>query len=102
MDHRRGGDCAGGGLLPAGVRSHADAQPEPPRSERASLDPGAGCSPGGARTWLNLHVMLRALPTSVRTARRFVRQVLTELGLEQTADSAELIVSELVTNSVNA
>lgn len=48
----------------------------------------------------NLHMMLRALPPSVRTARGFVRSVLKELQLEQAVDNAELVTSELVTNSV--
>lgn len=103
MDHRKGGGCAGGGLLPTEVRPRSGAAPEP--SARGAVSRGAGvvCRPAhGDHSRLNLHVMLRALPTSVRTARRFVRQVLAEVGLEQLADSAEPIASELVTNSVNA
>lgn len=100
MDHRMGGGCASGGVLPADTRC-VDAAAE--RSARGALShgPGAVCRPArGDHLRLNLHMMLRALPTSVRTARRFVRQVLAEAGLEQLADSAELIASELVTNSV--
>lgn len=48
------------------------------------------------------HMMLRALPPSVSTARRFVRRALTAFGHEQISDDAELIASELVTNSINA
>ncbi|MFE2725468.1 SpoIIE family protein phosphatase [Kitasatospora sp. NPDC059327] len=43
---------------------------------------------------------LPAEPTAVSRARRLVRAALVEWGVEQLTDTAELLVSELVTNSV--
>jgi anti-sigma regulatory factor (Ser/Thr protein kinase) len=48
------------------------------------------------------HLPLGALPTAVACARRYTRVILHEWGLAALADPAELIVSELVTNSVQA
>src|SRR3954452_105016 len=46
------------------------------------------------------HLCLPALPTSVGAARRLVRQVLTGAGRTDLVDSAELVVSEAVTNAL--
>jgi PAS domain S-box-containing protein len=46
------------------------------------------------------HVSLPALPTSVGEARRLVRQVLMGAGRADLVDSAELVVSEAVTNAL--
>jgi hypothetical protein len=43
---------------------------------------------------------LSARPEEARTARRFVREMLTCWGLEALADDAEMIVDELVVNAV--
>jgi len=43
---------------------------------------------------------LSARPEEARTARRFVREILTCWGLEALADDAEMIVDELVVNAV--
>ena len=43
---------------------------------------------------------LSARPEEARTARRFVRELLTSWGLEALADDAEMIVDELVVNAV--
>ncbi len=43
---------------------------------------------------------LNARPEEARTARRFVRELLTCWGLEALADDAEMIVDELVVNAV--
>jgi anti-sigma regulatory factor (Ser/Thr protein kinase) len=43
---------------------------------------------------------LSARPEEARTARRFVRELLTCWGLETLADDAEMIVDELVVNAV--
>jgi anti-sigma regulatory factor (Ser/Thr protein kinase) len=51
---------------------------------------------------LSAHLPLGALPTAVPCARAYIRVILDEWGLAFMADSAELIVSELVTNSVKA
>ncbi|HCU92866.1 MAG TPA: hypothetical protein DHU96_09050, partial [Actinobacteria bacterium] len=48
------------------------------------------------------HLELGALLTAVPCARLHVKHVLREWHLEQIADTAELIVSELVTNAVRA
>lgn len=45
---------------------------------------------------------LGALPGAVPCARHHVRQVLREWHLAETADPAELVVSELITNAVTA
>src|SRR5260370_41900990 len=42
---------------------------------------------------------LSARPEEARTARRFVREVLTCWGLEALADDAEMIIDELVANA---
>lgn len=44
---------------------------------------------------------LRYRPESARSARRLVRDKLMEWSLDDLADAAELIVSELVANAVN-
>jgi anti-sigma regulatory factor (Ser/Thr protein kinase) len=48
------------------------------------------------------HVRLAALPSAVPWARRILRHVLREWHLEGLSDSALLLVSELVTNAVEA
>jgi anti-sigma regulatory factor (Ser/Thr protein kinase) len=45
---------------------------------------------------------LRALPSSVRTARTHARAMLNEWCLTALADTAELLVSEIATNAVRA
>jgi anti-sigma regulatory factor (Ser/Thr protein kinase) len=53
--------------------------------------------------WETPAVITRALsarPEEARTARRFVRELLTCWGLEPLADDAEMIVDELVVNAV--
>jgi anti-sigma regulatory factor (Ser/Thr protein kinase) len=47
-------------------------------------------------------LLLGALPSAVPCARLHARQVLWEWGLSEIAESAELLVSELVTNGVKA
>jgi hypothetical protein len=51
---------------------------------------------------LRTHLSLAALPTAPACARGHVRAVTQEWGLPALADTAELLVSELVTNSVQA
>jgi hypothetical protein len=46
------------------------------------------------------HLALAALPSAVPCARGHVRAVALEWGLAHLADTAELLASELVTNSV--
>lgn len=47
-------------------------------------------------------VTLAATPTAVRCSRRLVRLALSRWGLTALAEDAELVVSEIVTNSVKA
>ena len=51
---------------------------------------------------MSVHLPLGALPTAVPCARRYTRVILDEWGVAALADQAELIVSELLTNSVQA
>lgn len=51
---------------------------------------------------LRSHLELGALPTAVPCARLHARQMLWEWGLNGLAQTAELLVSELVTNAVKA
>jgi anti-sigma regulatory factor (Ser/Thr protein kinase) len=51
---------------------------------------------------LNSHLELAALPTAPGCARAHAKAILLEWGLRGMADTAELLVSELVTNSVQA
>lgn len=48
------------------------------------------------------HLVLGALPGAVPCARLHTRLILAEWGLKPLAETAELIVSELVTNAVRA
>jgi anti-sigma regulatory factor (Ser/Thr protein kinase) len=57
----------------------------------------------GTTAWpLQTRLPLAALPTAPGVARGHVRAVLHEWGLEGLADTAEILVSELVTNAVQA
>ena len=47
-------------------------------------------------------LLLGALPSAVPCARLHARQVLWEWGLSEVAETAELLLSELVTNAVQA
>ena len=47
-------------------------------------------------------MVMPALPRTVRQARRYVRWVLGTWQLEAVADTAELLVSELVTNAIRS
>ena len=55
------------------------------------------------REWpLHSYLELRALPASVRSARLHARNLLREWRMEGLADTAELLVSEMITNAVRA
>ena len=59
--------------------------------------------PGMSASWpLTTTLPLGALPGATPCARLHARAVLTEWGLADLAEAAELIVSELVTNAVRA
>jgi anti-sigma regulatory factor (Ser/Thr protein kinase) len=63
----------------------------------AALEPRSG-----AGTVTHTELELAALPTAPACARGHVRSVAHERGLAALADTAELLASELVTNSVQA
>jgi hypothetical protein len=98
MSSRNGAADAGTGTassLPAGG---ADSSAGP------ALSAGQGPRAGQAvAAWpLSSYLELRALPTAVPCARLHARQVLWEWGLDALAETAELMVSEIVTNAVRA
>jgi len=51
---------------------------------------------------LHSHLELRAVPASVPSARLHTRNLLREWRMECLADTAELLVSEMITNAVRA
>jgi anti-sigma regulatory factor (Ser/Thr protein kinase) len=51
---------------------------------------------------LHSHLELGALPTAVPCARLHVRQMAWEWGLDGLAETAELLISELITNAIKA
>jgi anti-sigma regulatory factor (Ser/Thr protein kinase) len=51
---------------------------------------------------LTSHLELGARPTAVPCARMITRQIVREWGLPDLVDTAELLVSELVTNAIRA
>jgi anti-sigma regulatory factor (Ser/Thr protein kinase) len=51
---------------------------------------------------LQTHLELAALPTAPACARGHVRSVVLEWGLRDLTDTAELLVSELITNAIHA
>jgi anti-sigma regulatory factor (Ser/Thr protein kinase) len=67
-------------------------------------DKGAGVQEPGTRPPLLLRTQLElgAYPSAVPCARAHTRSVALEWGLGELADSAELLVSELITNAVQA
>jgi anti-sigma regulatory factor (Ser/Thr protein kinase) len=76
--------------------------PDGPASP-AGLAGGPRLLPVPSAWWETPAVTTKALsarPEEARTARRFVREMLTCWGLEALADDAEMIVDELVVNAV--
>jgi anti-sigma regulatory factor (Ser/Thr protein kinase) len=58
---------------------------------------------GSLLEWpLRTRLELAVHPAAVRAARRHVRHVLHEWGMRASADTVELLVSEIVTNAVRA
>jgi anti-sigma regulatory factor (Ser/Thr protein kinase) len=78
----------------------------PARCGAARLAPSAEQSSGAGtavQSWpLETHLPLHALPTAPGCARDHVRAVACEWGLSGLAETAELLVSELVTNALYA
>jgi hypothetical protein len=79
-------------------RHVADGSPQIPGARPAAAGQVTRDSAGPLESYLELG----AYPTAVPCARLHARLVVTEWGLGALADSAELIVSELVTNAVRA
>ncbi|HEY7144492.1 MAG TPA: ATP-binding protein [Streptosporangiaceae bacterium] len=77
------------------------------RQQATASPPGYGAAgePSGqalaGRDW-SRQLKLAALPSAVPWARRMLRQSLREWQLESMSDTALLLVSELITNAVNA
>src|SRR5215472_3829433 len=65
-------------------------------------DPGTRVSPVQADDRSTRYVRLTALPSAVPWARRVMRHMLHEWQVQSMADPAALLVSELVTNAVEA
>jgi anti-sigma regulatory factor (Ser/Thr protein kinase) len=71
----------------------------------AQLDSAEHGSGAGAAShpWpIRSHLPFAALPSAVSCARLHVRSMVLEWGLRDIADTAELLVSELMTNAVQA
>ena len=64
--------------------------------------PGALVGPGPANGLQTRSVRLAAMPSAVPWARRVLRHMLQEWQMESMADTSALLVSELVTNAVEA
>lgn len=72
-----------------------------PSGPAVSVEPSSGVGPASA--WpLRSYLELGALPSAVPSARLHARLVVGEWGLGDLAETAELVVSELVTNAVVA
>ena len=69
----------------------------------ARSEPGGAISRPEPAEWPFMsHLELDALDSAVPCARRHARQVVREWGLPGLADTAELLVSELMTNAIRA
>ena len=78
------------------------AKPSPPATLRTPW-PGPGRSSGPAVAWpLTDRLEPGCLPSAVPCARLHTRAILAEWGLAHLNDTAELLVSELVTNALQA
>lgn len=92
-----GGTGTVGGPAPPGSAEHnSGAGPAFQPEENGLTVPRSGSWP------LQSYLELGALPTAVPCARLHTRQILWEWGLNALAETAELVVSEIVTNAVRA
>jgi anti-sigma regulatory factor (Ser/Thr protein kinase) len=80
----------------AGLTWHGPGDPAFDRNEEDPVVPDCSGWP------LQSYLELATLPSAVPCARLHARQILWEWGLQALTDTAELIVSELVTNAINA
>jgi anti-sigma regulatory factor (Ser/Thr protein kinase) len=76
--------------------------PAPPEPRTAGAQPSPGPSRPAAARSPRVSLDLGALLTAPGCARAWTRQILWEWGLTELSDMTEIVVSELVTNSVNA
>jgi anti-sigma regulatory factor (Ser/Thr protein kinase) len=86
-------------------RQHMGGDPRLSTGQRITVQPSiteADAAPSTARWTRRSLLELGALPTAVPCARLHARQVLWEWGLSEVAETAELLLSELVTNAVQA
>jgi anti-sigma regulatory factor (Ser/Thr protein kinase) len=78
------------------------AKPSPPATPRTPR-PGTALSMGPAAAWsLADRLDLGCLPSAVPCARLHTQAILAEWGLGHLTDTAELVMSELVTNALQA
>jgi anti-sigma regulatory factor (Ser/Thr protein kinase) len=77
-------------------------KPSPPATLRTPR-PEPGLSLGSAAAWsLTDRLKLGCLPSAVPCARLHTRAILAERGLAHLNDTAELVISELATNALQA
>src|SRR5690348_8714885 len=96
-----GGSAAGGGA--GSVTGRTARRRRHQRQDPLPVLPSQQRGPTMARHWpLHSYLELGALPGAVPCARLHARQMLWEWRLTDIGDSAELIVSELVTNGIKA
>ena len=83
-------------------RAPADALPAPPRAAPGPVVPVPGTARGGAPAGRLVAepLVLESAASAAAAARRYVRGALRDLDAEDLEESAELAVSELVTNAV--
>jgi anti-sigma regulatory factor (Ser/Thr protein kinase) len=87
---------AGAGVAGAGAEAVADADAD------ADAGAGAGAGVAGVAWPLRSHLELGALAGAVPSARLHARHILSEWGQRDQAETVELLVSELITNAVQA
>lgn len=85
---------------PASAASHHPPAPRHPPASLAAHPPSAGAAPPEWHRQSRL--LLGALPGAVPCARLHTKHIIKEWHLDQLADEAELVVSELVTNALHA
>lgn len=84
------------GDAPAVTAGRGPSAPAGPGAAQATEKPPAGAGP--RRAYLELEPRASAVPRG----RRYVRDTLTQWGLSEARDDAELIICELLTNAISA
>lgn len=86
-----------------GMAGDSGVAPATPIEPSSGADPASRRRPGQAQHYpRQSSLVLGALPSAVPCARLHARQVVWEWGLNALAEVVELVVSELVTNAVQA